>query len=241
MKKILAGILIFDMLLGILCLAVGTERYAEQKSYGTYIETDTGVCGTSGEPKKIALTFDDGPHPVHTPEILDILAEYGIKATFFVIGENATWYGDLVKTEYESGHEIGNHTYSHHMNLKKLSYDGICAEIENAENVIYENIEYRTKLLRPPGGIYSDTLLRAAADNDYNIICWSVDTRDWAHTPTDEIVKNVLSSVKEGDIILFHDYVSGESPTPAALKQIIPTLLDEGYNFVTVSELMTMG
>ena len=162
--------------------------------------------------KNIALTFDDGPHPVHTPEILDILAEYGIKATFFVIGENATWYGDLVKTEYESGHEIGNHTYSHHMNLKKLSYDGICAEIENAENVIYENIE-----------------------------CWSVDTRDWAHTPTDEIVKNVLSSVKEGDIILFHDYVSGESPTPAALKQIIPTLLDEGYNFVTVSELMTMG
>ena len=191
--------------------------------------------------KNIALTFDDGPHPVHTPEILDILAEYGIKATFFVIGENATWYGDLVKTEYESGHEIGNHTYSHHMNLKKLSYDGICAEIENAENVIYENIEYRTKLLRPPGGIYSDTLLRAAADNDYNIICWSVDTRDWAHTPTDEIVKNVLSSVKEGDIILFHDYVSGESPTPAALKQIIPILLDEGYNFVTVSELMTMG
>ena len=66
--------------------------------------------------KNIALTFDDGPHPVHTPEILDILAEYGIKATFFVIGENATWYGDLVKTEYESGHEIGNHTYSHHMN-----------------------------------------------------------------------------------------------------------------------------
>lgn len=191
--------------------------------------------------KNIALTFDDGPHPVHTPEILDILAEYGIKATFFVIGENATWYGDLVKTEYENGHEIGNHTYSHHMNLKKLSYDGICGEIEDAEEAIYENIEYRTKLLRPPGGIYSDTLLRAAADNDYTIICWSVDTRDWAHTPTDEIVKNVMSSVKEGDIILFHDYVSGNSPTPDALRQLIPALLDEGYNFVTVSELIAMG
>lgn len=191
--------------------------------------------------KNIALTFDDGPHPVHTPEILDILAEYGIKATFFVIGENATWYGDLVKTEYENGHEIGNHTYSHHMNLKKLSYDGICGEIEDAEEAIYENIEYRTKLLRPPGGIYSDTLLRAAADNDYTIICWSVDTRDWAHTPTAEIVKNVMSSVKEGDIILFHDYVSGNSPTPDALRQLIPALLDEGYNFVTVSELIAMG
>lgn len=190
--------------------------------------------------KNIALTFDDGPHPVHTPEILDILAEYGVKATFFVIGENATWYGDLVKTEYENGHEIGNHTYSHHMNLKKLSYDGICGEIEDAEEAIYENIEYRTKLLRPPGGIYSDTLLRAAADNDYTIICWSVDTRDWAHTPTNEIVKNVMSSVKEGDIILFHDYVSGNSPTPDALRQIIPAMLDEGYNFVTVSELIAM-
>lgn len=191
--------------------------------------------------KNIALTFDDGPHPVHTPEILDILAEYGVKATFFVIGENASWYGELVKTEYENGHEIGNHTYSHHMNLKKLSYDGICAEIANAENEIYENIEYRTRLLRPPGGIYSDTLLRAAADNDYDIICWSVDTRDWAHTPTEEIVRNVMSSVKEGDIILFHDYVSGESPTPDALRQIIPQLLDEGYNFVTVSELIALG
>ena len=80
--------------------------------------------------KNIALTFDDGPHPVHTPEILDILAEYGIKATFFVIGENATWYGDLVKTEYESGHEIGNHTYSHHMNLKKLSTDGLLITLQ---------------------------------------------------------------------------------------------------------------
>ena len=84
MKKVLAGILIFDMLLGILCLSVGTERYAEQKSYGTYIETDTGVCGTSGEPKKIALTFDDGPHPKYTEQLLDGLKERGVAATFFV-------------------------------------------------------------------------------------------------------------------------------------------------------------
>lgn len=83
MKKVLAGILIFDMLLGILCLSVGTERYAEQKSYGTYIETDTGVCGTSGEPKKIALTFDDGPHPKYTEQLLDGLKERGVAATFF--------------------------------------------------------------------------------------------------------------------------------------------------------------
>ena len=100
MKKVLAGILIFDMLLGILCLAVGTERYAEQKSYGTYIETDTGVCGTSGEPKKIALTFDDGPHPKYTEQLLDGLKERGVAATFFVTGENAENSPDICHLPY---------------------------------------------------------------------------------------------------------------------------------------------
>ncbi len=188
--------------------------------------------------KNIALTFDDGPHPVHTQEILDILAEYDIKATFFVIGQNAGWYSDLVKAEYEAGHEIGNHTFSHPMNLKKYSYDGIKNEFKKAEQAINDSVDCKIKLLRPPGGIYGDTLCKAAADLGYTIICWSIDTRDWAHTPKDEIVKNVLSSVKDGDIILFHDYVANESPTPDALREIIPVLLDEGYNFVTVSELM---
>ena len=115
MKKVLAGILIFDMLLGILCLAVGTERYAEQKSYGTYIETDTGVCGTSGEPKKIALTFDDGPHPKYTEQLLDGLKERGVVATFFVTGENAENYPDIIRREQDEGHLIGNHTFVEQM------------------------------------------------------------------------------------------------------------------------------
>lgn len=187
--------------------------------------------------KMIALTFDDGPHPRYTPEILDILAEYDIKATFFTIGQNVELYSDLVKAEYESGHEIGNHTYSH-SNMKTLTEDKMYSEINDAETAVYENIEYRTTLLRPPGGLFGDTLCKVAAENDYTIICWSVDTLDWAHTPSDKIVENVLSSVKGGDIILFHDYVSGESPTIEALKIIIPTLLDEGYQFVTVSELI---
>ncbi len=190
--------------------------------------------------KNIALTFDDGPHPIHTPEILEILAEYDVKATFFVIGVNLSWCGELIKTEYENGHEIGNHTYSHYMNLKKLSYTEIAKEIDDTEDAIYELIGQKTKILRPPGGIYSDTLTRVSSDKGYDIICWSVDTRDWAHTPVDEIVKNVLSNVKDGDIILFHDFVAGKSPTPDALREIIPALVDEGYNFVTVSELIAM-
>lgn len=187
--------------------------------------------------KKIALTFDDGPHPTQTPEILEILSEYGIHATFFVIGQNVSYYSDLVRLEYENGHEIGNHTYSHR-NLKNLPADIIKREITEAEDEVLANIEYRTRLLRPPGGCLDDSLCTLAAENDYTVVCWSIDTRDWAHTPTEDIVDNVLSSVKGGDIILFHDYVSGESPTPDALRMIIPALIDEGYEFVTVSELI---
>lgn len=189
--------------------------------------------------KCVALTFDDGPHPIHTKEILGILDEFGVKATFFVIGENASWFPELVEAEYAAGHEIGNHTYSH-MNLKKLDYVGVCGEIDGAERAVYENIEYRTRLLRPPGGLMSESVCRAADERDYTVICWSVDTRDWAHTPTDDIVKNVLTNTHDGDIILFHDYVSGSSPTPDALRKIIPELKKRGYEFVTVSELISM-
>lgn len=189
--------------------------------------------------KNIALTFDDGPHPVYTPEILDILEEYGVKATFFTIGQNVEWYNDVFQMEYAAGHEIGNHTYSH-LNLRKLPYKAVCREIERAENLVYESVEYRTRLLRPPEGAFGNDLCKAAAELDYTVICWSVDTLDWAHTPSDKIAENVLSSVKGGDIILFHDYIASDSPTPEALRMIIPALLEEGYNFVTVSELLNL-
>ena len=187
--------------------------------------------------KEIALTFDDGPHPRYTPEILEILREYGIKATFFVIGQNIEWYDGIIQMEFEEGHEIGNHTYSH-LNLKTLPYSEVCAEIEEAEALIGEKIECRPRLLRPPGGMLGDDLVRAARDEDYTLVCWSIDTLDWAHTPSEKIAENVLSSVRGGDIILLHDYVSGKSPTPDALRIIIPELIARGYTFVTVSELI---
>ena len=187
--------------------------------------------------KKIALTFDDGPHPTRTKEILDILDEYGIKATFFVVGQNAEWYSDVLKEEYLRGHEIGNHSFDH-TDMKLLGYNDICTQIEATEKTVYENTEYRTKVMRPPGGLISETVLKAAEQEDYKVICWSVDTRDWAHTPVNDIVKNVFSSVDDGDIILFHDYISGYSPTADALRIIIPKLIEEGYAFVTVSELI---
>lgn len=199
---------------------------------------DDAVCSwhkNSGN--KIALTFDDGPHPKYTTEILDILDEYGISATFFVVGTNAGEYPELIEREINSGHEIGNHTYTH-ADLKTSLRAEIINELSKTQEVIYEAREYRTRLLRPPEGKYSDELKRIAGKFDYRIVLWTVDTRDWAHTPSDEIYENVVTNVKSGDIILFHDFISGESPTPEALRMIIPKLLDDGFSFVTVSELI---
>ncbi|MBQ8368545.1 MAG: polysaccharide deacetylase family protein [Clostridia bacterium] len=190
--------------------------------------------------KQIALTFDDGPHPQQTPEILAILEEYGIRATFFVIGQNAQWYGDCLAMVYEAGHEIGNHSFSH-ANLTKTGYDGVCQEIEETEHLIGDRVPCRTSLLRPPEGMIGEDVFRAAAERDYTVVCWSVDTRDWAHTPPESIAQNVLSTVEGGDIILFHDYIGGDTPTPTALRMIIPKLLEQGYEFVTVSELIGAG
>ncbi len=187
--------------------------------------------------KKIALTFDDGPHPRYTDEILAILAQYNISATFFVIGENVEQYPDVTKRVIEAGHEIGNHTYSHiYMNSGNIK--PMSAEIEKTNTLLRENFGYNTKLIRPPGGLYGDNALLCAQSFGSSVILWTVDTRDWAHTPSEKISEYVISTVKSGDIILMHDYVSGRSPTPAALKVIIPTLIKNGFSFVTISELL---
>ncbi len=205
---------------------------------GAFYDGDVLFSCWNNQSKKIALTFDDGPHPRYTREILDILAEYGIKATFFVVGQNAAYYPELVREEVNRGHEVGNHTFSH-ANLRLAEYGVMCSEITETERLIYENTEFRARLLRPPEGIYSQAVCDAAADFDYTIVLWSVDTKDWAHNPSEKIAEQILTEVKGGDIILFHDFIAKDSPTPAALRLIIPTLLEEGYKFVTVSELLS--
>lgn len=189
------------------------------------------------ESKKIALTFDDGPHPRNTPEILKILDKYGVKATFFVIGVNAKNYPEALSKIVESGHEIGNHTYSHKI-LKSRSKEEINKEIIDTEMEISKKSEYVTTLIRPPCGFYDQELISLANENGYKVVLWSIDTHDWAHASVESIVSTVTNGVQGGDIILFHDYISGENNTPEALQIIIPRLLKQGYEFVTVSELL---
>ncbi len=190
--------------------------------------------------KLIALTFDDGPHKFRTGEILDVLEKYDVKATFFVIGAMAHDNPDIIRRELRLGHEIGNHTYNH-SKMRKLSKKNLIEELESTENELYEIAEYRPKLFRPPEGWCSDMIASAVGSIDYDVILWNIDTLDWAHNEVDKICESVLEGVKPGSIVLFHDFVTGDSPTVEALEIIIPKLKSQGYCFVTVSELINKG
>ncbi len=188
--------------------------------------------------KRVALTFDDGPHIKFTKQILDVLDKYGVKATFFVIGENAERYPELVKSEYEAGHEIGNHTYSHRR-LGSVDRAFMLDEIKKTDDIIYGITGKYPILFRPPEGRTSSELEADVFAKSKKTVLWTIDTRDWAHNPLADIVRTVKTNVKNGSIILFHDYITPYSETPDALEKLIPYLTENGYEFVTVSELLT--
>lgn len=187
--------------------------------------------------KQVALTFDDGPHPRLTKEILSILEEYEIKATFFMIGENVRNYPEAARAVAAAGHEIGNHTDTH-KHLSGLNEASLIKELENCKNSICEVCGLTPTLFRPPEGATPSFVLRAAEAFSYPVILWSVDTKDWEVKNTGKIADSVLSGIKPGAIILLHDYIGKNSRTPDALRVLLPKLLDDGYEFVTVSELL---
>lgn len=187
--------------------------------------------------KQIALTFDDGPHPRYTEEILQILKEYQIPATFFIIGVNAEAYPKQLQQIVDSGCEIGNHTYAHR-HQQELSAKELKEEFLQCEETLVRLVGIRPRLLRPPEGKITDALQSVACELQDQVILWNIDTLDWRLNPSDRIVQTVMKNVKGGDIILMHDYVSGGNTTCAALRQLIPKLLSQGYSFVTVSELI---
>ncbi|MBO7250483.1 MAG: polysaccharide deacetylase family protein [Clostridia bacterium] len=186
----------------------------------------------------MALTFDDGPHPRYTHRILEILKKYNVSATFFVLGVNVDNYPDAFCEIVSSGHEIGNHTYSH-QSIKDMSEENIRRELEKTEAAIAKHSDIKPTVFRPPQGAFGEALERVSGECGYDIILWSIDTKDWAHTPPGEIIQKVIKELDDGDIILMHDYVSGGNATTLALEMMIPKMLDLGYEFVTVSELIS--
>ena len=180
---------------------------------------------------KVALTFDDGPHPVYTPQLLDGLNERGVHATFFVVGKNILGNEALLKRMETEGHLIGNHTYSH-VKLSELDIARACAEVEKTNALICEVTGKEPEFIRPPFGEW-----KKAMECSFEMIpvLWDVDPLDWTTKNTALVVERVLKDTKAGDIILLHDYY--QSSVDAALE-IVDALTERGYKFVTVDELI---
>jgi len=185
----------------------------------------------AADQKFLALTFDDGPHPVYTEELLDGLKERNVKATFFLIGKSARENPELVKRISEEGHLIGNHTMNH-VQLNRQPYEEALAEIRQANDVIRELTGEEPHYIRPPFGEWSEAL---ANEVDMDAVLWDVDPLDWKAKNTDIVVKRIQKDSQEGDIILLHD-VYGTS-VEAALE-IIDQFQAQGYEFVTVDEIL---
>ncbi|WP_018592490.1 polysaccharide deacetylase family protein [Terrisporobacter glycolicus] len=191
----------------------------------------------SREEKIIALTFDDGPHPKETHEVLDVLNKYNVKGTFFVVGKHANWYSEPLIRAAKEGHEIGNHTFTH-PDISNLSSEDIKKEIKECEDTLVKLTGKKPTLFRPPYGSYSkDKLGEIAKECGYKIILWTtIDAKDWKNPPSSQISNIIINKAQNGDIILLHDYATEN--TVKALDRIIPEMMKKGYKFVTVSELI---
>lgn len=178
---------------------------------------------------KVALTFDDGPG-IYTDRLLDALEKNNAKATFFMVGTNVSDFPDTVNRIEKLGCELGNHTYSH-KDLTSLSSDEISDQVEDMNYGLNEFLGHGSSLVRPPYGSVNETVQSSV---NYPLILWSLDTLDWETLDTQATIKNVFENVQDGDIILMHDIYES---SVAAAEILIPELIKQGYELVTVSEL----
>jgi polysaccharide deacetylase family sporulation protein PdaB len=192
------------------------------------------------EEKVIALSFDDGPSPKFTPQILDILNENSVPATFFAVGMRIEQFPDVARA-IAAQHELANHSYSHpHWN--NPSKEEVQEEINRASDVIYAITGQRPHLFRPPEGYWDQTVIDAAKELHYQTIMWSwrTDPKDWANPGVYQIVQRIVKNARPGEIVILHDCGGNRIQTVVALPEIIKQLKAKGYRFVTVSELLQL-
>jgi peptidoglycan/xylan/chitin deacetylase (PgdA/CDA1 family) len=195
---------------------------------GTYYKANT-------QEKVVALTFDDGPDPTDTPDVLDILKEKKVRATFFVLGQAAEANPDLLKRLVNEGHEIGNHSFNHDYQQLRL-----VQEMNQTDQAVFAATGTHTYFYRPPGGFLSKNQLETIKGSGHVVALWSVDSKDWRNPGINQIVDNVMKTVFPGAIILMHDGGYHRTQTVKALGPIIDALRDRGYRFATLSEMKTM-
>ena len=220
-KRILVCIILL-LFLAVMCM-IGVFSQRSIQAMGNAIQ--------EADSKKIALTFDDGPHPYYTQQLLKGLKERNVKATFFITGQNVKAYPEIVKEIYAEGHLIGNHTYSH-IQLTSKNEESFKQEIVRTNEAIKEVTGQDTIYVRPPYGSWNKEF-----EKELNMfpVLWTVDPLDWCSSDASRIVRSVCSKAKENDIILMHDQY--KTTVTAALK-IVDELTQKGYEFVTVDELL---
>jgi len=191
-------------------------------------------------PPKVALTFDDGPDPTWTPQILSILNRHGVKATFFVVGSNVRRHPEIVRAMVEAGHVVGNHT-DRHRPLWRLSRKSVQAEIAAAEEAIVTACGKRPTLFRPPKGLLWSRQKGWVADCGYDVVLWSVNTKDWAGISARGLLSLMKRRARGGDILLFHDgggvvatRGGNRAETVAALEPLIASFKERGLEMVAL-------
>ena len=185
----------------------------------------------------LAMTFDDGPHPVNTPKLLDLLKARNIKATFFVVGERVKMHPEIVRRILAEGHEVANHTWTH-PSLVKLSDAQIRSEFQRTADAIWDAAQYRPHLMRPPFGATSKRIEQWVYNEfGYSSIIWSVDPNDWRRPGVQVVAHRLVAGAHKGAIMLAHDI---HAPTIEAMPQVFDQLLAKGYKFLTVSQLINL-
>ncbi len=192
-------------------------------------------CNVEG--KFVAMTFDDGPHAQNTPRLLDILKQRGIKATFFVVGQNAAEYPDILKRIVAEGHELANHSYTHPL-LASLGESALRDQLDKTHQAVLNATGVSMKVMRPPYGALNEPQRRwTNANFGYKIILWDVDPLDWKYRDASRVENEILGHAKAGSIILSHDI---HKSTVDAMPSTLDALVAKGFSFVTVSELLAM-
>jgi peptidoglycan-N-acetylglucosamine deacetylase len=182
--------------------------------------------------KDIALTIDDGPNAIYTPQVLRLLAKYRVTAMFSMIGIEVNGLPGVARDVAHAGHVIANHTWRH-MDLGVLSPSAVVSEMDQATEAIHSATGIVPSRFRAPYGVWSRTVFRHCAETGMTPIDWSVDPRDWARPGVSSIVRDIMRTTRSGSIILEHDGGGNRSETVAALGIVIPRLLDAGYRFIT--------
>jgi peptidoglycan/xylan/chitin deacetylase (PgdA/CDA1 family) len=186
---------------------------------------------------EIALTFDDGPNPLYTSQVLAILQQYGVKATFFDVGYLVADYPNIVRQEYSQGNIVANHSWSH-PELTYLTAQAVQSQLTSTTDVIQTAIGVRPTFFRPPYGAINNTVLAQARHLGYTTVLWDGSAGDWQLPGVGVIITKLLSYARDGAILLLHDGGGNRAQTVAALPAIITTLINRGYRFVTIQQLV---